>query len=271
MKVLVDADIVAYRCAAVNEKADFPLARWQADQLITRIIEDVNASDWKLFLTSGNNNFRYTVYPEYKANRRDQPKPRHLELLREHLVLDWNAELVDGYEADDAIGIELSTNGGIAASIDKDLLQLPGRHFNFITRSFTDVTETAGMAMFFRQLLIGDPTDNIKGCPGIGKVTTERLLRNIETVDGLYITCLKAYEDAFSGESGRAFEQLNLNAQLIYIWRRENDNWQRLLKPPTDSAKQKVEVMSSSSPKTQNISMESTKVPTTNGIPTDGS
>src|SRR5687767_2271362 len=89
MKVLIDADIVCYRTAAVNEKADFPLARWQADQLITRIIEDVNASDWTLYLTSGNNNFRYTVYPDYKANRRNVPKPRWLEALREHLVLDW--------------------------------------------------------------------------------------------------------------------------------------------------------------------------------------
>lgn len=269
MKVLIDADIVCYRCAAANEKADFPLARWQVDQLITRIIEDVNASDWVLYLGSGNNNFRYTVYPDYKANRRDQPKPRHLEGLREHLVLEWGALLVDGYEADDAIGIasqDPKQDQCIIASIDKDLLQLPGRHYNFVNRTITDVSSSDGQRQFFWQLLVGDPTDNIKGCPGVGKVNAERLLRGLETIEPLYAVCLGAYSDAYEGQHQRAFEELSLNAQLLYIWRTENDNWQRLLKPRTEVTKQEVEVTSLSSPKMPSGYSEST----TEGIP-DGS
>lgn len=267
MKALIDADIVAYRTAAVNEKGDFPLAKWQADQLVARIIEDINASDWTLYLTAGNNNFRYNVYPEYKANRREAPKPRHLEPLREHLVLDWNAELVDGYEADDAIGIA-AVQGTIVASIDKDLLQIPGKHFNFVKRQFTEVSEADGVRQFYTQLLVGDSTDNIRGCPGIGPVNSERLYRGCKSVSEFYEVCSKAYQEVYKDEW---FKYLDLNAQLIYIWRQENDNWQRLLKPHTESQKQEVEVTQSSLPKTVSISTESTTEATPDGFPKDGS
>lgn len=258
---------MCYRTAAVNEKADFPLAKWQADQLISRIIEDTNASDWKLYLTAGLNNFRYLVYPDYKANRRDQIKPKHLESLREHLVLDWDAELVDGFEADDAIGIDATSNT-IIASIDKDLLQIPGKHFNFVKRQFIEVSEMDGLTQFYSQLLIGDSTDNIKGCPGIGKVNSERLYRGCENLSEFYSVCSRAYQDAYKDAW---FKYLDLNAQLIYIWRIEGDNWQRTLNPLKDRPKQEVEVTSQSSPKIKSISTESTTEVTQGGFPPDGS
>src|SRR3990167_2379460 len=142
MIALIDGDIVTYRCAAVCEEAGQGVAKWQADQLLTRILEDVDATDWKIFL-SGDDNFRYKVYPDYKANRRDMVKPKHLELLREHLILDWNATIVNGYEADDALGIGAS-NQSIICSIDKDLLQVPGHHYNFVKREIKQITELDG-------------------------------------------------------------------------------------------------------------------------------
>lgn len=273
MKVLIDGDIVTYRVAAVTEKNDFGLCKWQADQLITRIIEDVNADDWNLYLTSGNNNFRYSVYSEYKANRRDQPKPRHLEALREYLVLDWQAKLVDGYEADDAIGIAsqdpYANSKCVVASIDKDLLQLPGQHYNFVNRTWIEITAEQGWKNFYTQLLVGDSIDNIKGCPGVGKVGANRALQGLQSTEDLY----RAVSQLYESQCGRptAEQTLDLNAQLLYIWRQENDNWQRLLKPPIESIKQEVEVMSSSSPKMPNGFTESIKAgTTTNGSPIDG-
>src|SRR3990167_4316279 len=164
MIALIDGDIVTYRCAAVCEEAGQGVAKWQADQLLTRILEDVDATDWKIFL-SGDDNFRYKVYPDYKANRRDMVKPKHLELLREHLILDWNATIVNGYEADDSLGIEQSRDitKSIICSIDKDLLQIPGHHYNFVKRIIVYVTIVDGWKSFYTQLLTGDATDNIKG------------------------------------------------------------------------------------------------------------
>ena len=269
MKLLLDGDLVCYRCAAVNEKSDFSLARWQADQLISRIIEDTNADDWSLYITGGNNNFRYQVYPDYKANRRDQPKPRHLEALREHLILDWQAFAVDGAEADDAMGVASQEGTDcIIASIDKDLLQLPGRHFNFVNRTIVDVSYEEGWKNFFRQLLIGDPTDNIKGCPGLGKVKTEKLFKGVDSIDALLNVCVQAYKEVYGVEEGA--KQLDLNATLLYIWRIENDQWHRLLNRPTENEKQEGEVTLLSSLKTNLCSTESTTVGTPDGFLTDG-
>lgn len=104
MICLIDADIVAYRCAAVTENEDEGLATWQAGELVNRILADTKSHDWRLFL-SGDNNFRKQLYPDYKKHRELKPKPKHLEAVREYLVTEWGAEICDGYEADDALGI----------------------------------------------------------------------------------------------------------------------------------------------------------------------
>ena len=224
--VWIDSDIVAYRCAAVNENNDAPLALWQADELILRILEDTNASDYKCYL-SGDNNFRYSIYPDYKKHRRDKPKPKHLEAIREHLVLKWNAEICDGYEADDAIGIRMSSDGGICASIDKDMLQIPGTHFNFVRREISEIDEQTGWKNFYLQVLTGDPADYIPGCPGIGKVKAPRILQECQTPLEMYQACIAAYLRAEA-----YLQDMHRNAQLLYIWRREKDQWlPPLLKP----------------------------------------
>ena len=221
--VIVDADIVGYRCACANANADVGLAIWQVDQLLTRILEETEADDWVLYL-SGENNFRYGIYPEYKANRRDQEKPKHLEALREHMVLEWNATVVDGYEADDAIGMKAADHEDhTIASIDKDLKQLPGTHYNFVNRTMDEVSPLQGWYNFYTQLLVGDPTDNIKGCLGIGKVKAEKALRDCLTPRQLYDKCVELYKVAY-GETEWERE-LNMNAQLLYVWRTEGDSW----------------------------------------------
>src|SRR3990167_4841818 len=204
----IDGDIVAYRCAAVNENADLGLAIWQTDQLLNRILEDTNADDWKVYL-SGENNFRYGIFPDYKANRRNQPRPKHLEGLREHMVLDWDATIVDGYEADDALGIDneerrRSGGTGFICSIDKDLLQLPGKHYNFVRREIKEVDEFSGAVQFYSQLLIGDPTDNIRGCPSIGKVRAAKAFIGCNTERQLYDKCCECYALAYSPKLGFA-------------------------------------------------------------------
>ena len=244
MKALIDGDIVCYRCAAVNENADVGLARWQADELITRILEDVNATDWKVYL-SGENNFRYQLYPAYKANRKDKPKPKHLEALREHLLLDWPTEITDGYEADDALGI----NNGIdtvLCSIDKDLWQLPGYHYHFVKREWMEVSNFDGWRNFYLQLLIGDTADNIPGCSGIGKVKAPKILGSCKTEFEMYEACVESYKKSYQSPNhsmlshGDYLEDMHLNAQLLYVWRKTDDRWI----PPLKQQKQNTAIQS---------------------------
>lgn len=227
MLALLDGDILCYRCGWACEHAAEGVAKWQIDQTITRIIEETNASDWKIYL-SGDNNFRYFVFPDYKANRRDMRRPRWLEPLREHLVSEWSASIADGYEADDAIGIEssLSPDDSVVCSIDKDLRQLPTNHYHFVNRTWLHISPLEGWRNFFLQLLTGDATDNIKGCPGIGNVKAERALRDLTSASGFYEAVVEHYYAVYK-ESWS--EELELNATLLYILRKENDSWN----PPT--------------------------------------
>lgn len=104
MIVLVDGDIVCFSCAAYNEQWGLDACLSDVDSLMRRICETTGASSCEAFL-SGADNFRYQIYPEYKANRRDKIKPVYLEAAREYLITTWGAKIVNGYEADDAIGI----------------------------------------------------------------------------------------------------------------------------------------------------------------------
>ncbi len=192
--------------------------------MVNRILADVGATNYKCYL-SGDNNFRYSIYPEYKANRRDKPKPKHLEALREHILVNHPSDVADGIEADDSLGIastDHKSNGVrcIIASLDKDLLQVAGLHYNFVKRDIREIGELEGWKNFYIQLLVGDPADNIPGCTGIGKVKAPRLLDGATDTTALYSKALAAYAKA-----GIATAIMHRNAQLLYIKRAENDEW----------------------------------------------
>lgn len=225
MRIILDGDIIAYRCGAVTEGLDVNLAKWQTNELVKRILAETNATDWQIWL-SGDNNFRYKLYSDYKANRRNMVRPEHLESIREHLVVDSGARITDGYEADDAMGIDSTLNPtSIISSIDKDLLQLPGLHYNFVKREFKEVNEFDGWRNFFSQLLTGDAADNLPGCPNIGKVKAEAALYPCTTRREMYDVCCALYQRAYLKEPNTWQTHLNLQAQLLYIWRKDNDTF----------------------------------------------
>ena len=236
MKALIDGDIVCYRCAAVCEASDVNIAKWQTDELLDRIVKEVEADDFKVYI-NGEDNFRYKLYPDYKANRRDMVKPRHLEALRGHLIKEWDASVVNGMETDDQLGIDQDKGEPdippevfqtVICSIDKDLLQVPGNHFNFVKREWTVVSPFDGWRNFYSQLLIGDATDNISGCPGIGKAKAPKVLEYAETPLEMWNACYKMYLAAYEKNKldlNKVDEDINLNAALLYILREEGDKW----------------------------------------------
>ena len=237
---LIDGDIVAYRCAASAENENKDIAVWRVGDLMQRIMHETESSAFQGFLT-GSNNFRYDIYPEYKAHRKKKPKPQFLEACRESLVINWKCQVTDGIEADDALGIEHQANpGSVLASIDKDLLQLPGRHYNFVKQTWTDIDELQGLRNFYTQLIEGDASDNIPAWDG--KLRTSRPkfvaklidpLYDLFREDQMYEYVADLYQDHWQevnmpGESITwEFDNslLHRNAQLLYIQKKENDKW----------------------------------------------
>jgi DNA polymerase-1 len=214
MKALIDADIVAYRVACTlqeDDAEDFVYAR--AEDLVDQILVNTEATEYRLFLT-GKNNFRYSIYPEYKAHRPTE-KPFWLEKCRQYLIATFNAEVIDGQEADDALGIA-QTQDTIICSIDKDLLMIPGRHYNFVKDEFQEVTNDSGMRHFYMQCLTGDRSDNIKGIEKIGPKKAEKILAGCVTEQELF----NAVRDAYSND-----EEFLMNGRVLWIRRKENEDW----------------------------------------------
>ena len=235
MRALLDGDLYAFRSAASAENEDLGIAIARLEEMIDNTVRETGAQEFSIFL-SGENNFRYRIYPEYKANRPAE-RPIHLADVKKYLVDKYQAIVADGCEADDLLGIEQCANDGtIICSLDKDLRMVPGNHYSFEIRGtsslgkqwtrpaeLTFVNNEEALRHFYMQLLIGDPADNVKGAMGIGKVKAERLLADCQSEKDM----LEVVKDQFATE-----EELIMTARVLWIWRKHNDDilerWQSI-------------------------------------------
>ena len=220
---LLDADIICYRTGFASEDVDEKLCLARVTELVTDIVYfQLKCDDYKAYIT-GKGNFRndIAVTAPYKGNRKDLKRPKHYEAIRKHLI-DLGATQVEGMEADDAIAIEATANGGFIVSIDKDLDQIPGYHYNFVKHEEYFVTEEQGLLNFYKQILTGDRVDNIMGIKGIGPVKADKLLADCKTEKEMFDVCVKAYND--NGEEGvlRTTE----NGKLLWLLRAPNQHYQ---------------------------------------------
>jgi hypothetical protein len=212
---IIDADIICYRVGFASEDVSEEVCLARVTHLVNEIVyEDLKCDDYKAYIT-GKGNYRneLAVTEPYKGNRKDAKRPRHYQAIRAHLQR-LGAELVEGSEADDAVATEATKTGGWIVSIDKDLDQVAGWHYNFVKHEEYYVTEEEGLRNLFTQVLTGDRTDNIIGLKGIGPKKAEKLLQDCKTEREYYDACLKAYD----GNQLRVDENLNL------LWLRREPN-----------------------------------------------
>lgn len=179
----VDGDILAFRIASVCEEEMKQACNDLIDEKINEIVLNTNADNLRIYL-SGENNFRYdvAVSKPYKGNREGLRKPQHLQYCRNYLTLNYKAITVDGYEADDGIASDMVQNGAIHAGQDKDIKQIAGTHYNFVTQETEEVSKNQALLNLYRQVLTGDASDNIGGLPRVGEKTAVRVLESPETV-----------------------------------------------------------------------------------------
>lgn len=215
-------------------------------QTLNSILEETQADSYRIFLT-GEGNFREQIatIAVYKGNRDPDHKPHWYREIKDYLINVWSAEVVDGQEADDAMGIAQGKDywwtyaqgyhqpfGTTICSVDKDMRMIPGWHYNIKTGVKDFVTEEQGLRTFYLQLLMGDSTDNIIGIPGIGKKKAERILEGLTTEEGMYWACFSAYEDAFCNDTEIAPTEMSVedilieNARLLWIRRKPEEMWE---------------------------------------------
>lgn len=219
MLALIDMDLVCYRCAASAEEEDFNIVAYRMNELFDNILAKTNATEFKSFLT-GENNFRKEIYPAYKANR-TQPKPRHLEAARHYAIKELEAESEETLEADDLLGIH-QTKDSIICSLDKDLLQIPGMHFQWgISTSkwskpdtFIEQDEEDALRHFYEQCIKGDPSDNVKGISGLGEVKAKKALHGILEEQAMFDIVKSLYKND---------DDFLMNASCLWILRGDRE------------------------------------------------
>lgn len=214
---LIDGDLVAFRCAATCENETEVILQYRIDDLMTRILDTTGSSNYYVYLT-GKDNFRKVIDPEYKANRKDKEPPKYLQQARDYLTYKWNAIVVQGCEADDAMGIEQCQNPNktVICSLDKDMLMIPGEHYNWHKDIFQVVTQLEGLRHFYKQLLIGDSSDNVKGIHGVGPVKAARIIDPLENESDMLEAVRNLYNDDL-----RLFK----NCNLLWILQDKDELW----------------------------------------------
>lgn len=176
---LLDADSITYIVGwEFKDSDDTEAVQLVTDQFVSQLLAQVQARQYAGFL-SPKKTFRHELNPEYKANRGD-PHPgiaKWKPFINEYLRQNWLFTEWDSHEADDAVAaLQRSMANTIACSPDKDMKQVEGNHFDYKKGIRFYVTPERAMRHWAWQMLVGDATDNLKGCPGIGKVYATRFL-----------------------------------------------------------------------------------------------
>lgn len=221
--VLIDGDIIVYRVGfSCNSGEEWSIAKSRVDRTLQDIIENTDSCMGVGYLTDGKDNFRnkVAVTAPYKGNRIAN-KPPFYDEIRKYLEEYHGFKMEYTQEADDAIGIQHAelTQWNIKepiviASIDKDLLMIPGMHYNIAKKEMSKVSIQQAHTNFWMQVLTGDRTDNIIGLLGIGPVKAAKILERVHACRMQSIAVVNAYQD-------RNNESLYENMELLWI-RRES-------------------------------------------------
>jgi len=237
------------------------LEQWIVDECINRLcqmghqidlaIEDepfliengLNVIFCEYFITYGKNSIRRRLVTDYKKTRRKQPQDKWVNKVRSYLLKSDFAFVHDEWEADDLIhdrALELGQNGCIVISIDKDLKQIPGIHFDFYRKPSKEVdqwgqriqnemkglrivSESEAAYNFWYQMLVGDGSDNVKGVKGIGPAKATKLLSDhfqMQKVFDDYKELIlseyqRVYKDDFESEFSKNYFLLKLGVRDV--------------------------------------------------------
>lgn len=210
-----------YEIVKEKDIAPTPFALQAINLKVQSILEDTKCKDYEIYIT-GTGNFREEVATIllYKGNRDETHKPYHYESIKTYLLDNHNTVIVDGKEADDALGLS-QTEDTVICSIDKDLLMIPGWHYNLNSREMRYINEFEGIRNFYIQLLTGDSTDNIPGLSGIGNKRASKILDDAETEEEMFQRCKSLYE------KHEKLNQMHEIGTLLWIQQKERLTWNK--------------------------------------------
>jgi len=215
MKVICDADSISFllgwsfKTQNLDQSPEsYTKAIQITDQFISDILVGAKATEYMGFLGGVHPTFRHLSNHEYKANR-GLTKPdwynQWAGLVNLRLKNYWKFNYIEGIEAEDAVSMiahHYNYKDTVIAHIDKDLMQIPGLHYNYSTQEANLVSSTEAARSLYKQVLMGDTTDNLPGIPGIGKKKALVILSNGNNSTDFMMLALDAFIKHFGEREG---------------------------------------------------------------------
>ncbi|MEG1644155.1 MAG: DNA polymerase I [Bacteroidales bacterium] len=214
---LLDAYALIYRAyyafiknPRINSKGVNTSAIYGFVNTLEELLRKENPSHIAVAFDPAGPTFRHELFDAYKAQREETP-----EVIREsvpiikEIIKGYNIPILEvpGYEADDVIGTiaKLAEKHGYDTYMmtpDKDFGQLVSNHIfvykpkfggnDFEIRGVEEVKQKYEIERPEQVIdilgLMGDVSDNIPGCPGVGEKTAIKLLMEFGSIDNLLLS-----------------------------------------------------------------------------------
>ena len=206
-----DLDIEEIETRIIPEPIEFCLST--VKRMVKNIV-DKSGSETYTIILSGKDNFRVdvaTIQP-YKGNR-VAAKPIHYEAIRTYISTVLNSITVEGEEADDYLSYRMVSHNETCATIDKDLRNTSGWHYNWNHDMVEYVPLREANQNFWKQMLTGDATDNIAG---LYKLTGSKCSAALKAEIDNCLT-YREMQDAVVDAYARAFEKLANKMEVPYV------------------------------------------------------
>ncbi|MCH5584380.1 DNA polymerase I [Shimazuella sp. AN120528] len=219
--MLIDGNSILYRAFFAlpllsNSSGIHTNAAYGFAMMLVKMLEEEKPTHVLVAFDAGKMTFRHKDYEAYKGKRDKTPGELSEQVPLVQEILDAFAIQTyqqNGFEADDIIGTlavqaEKEKINTLIVSGDKDLFQLIADHVTVLhtKKGVTEIDRYDEAALHERyglrpdqivdlKGLMGDPSDNIPGIPGVGEKTALKLLAKYPTVEEII-----AHPEAYSGK-----------------------------------------------------------------------
>ncbi len=251
--VLIDGNAILHRAyhalpPLTTRSGELVNAVYGFASMLFRIFSELHPKYLVVSFDTAAPNFRHAEFIGYKANRPRMDSELVGQIERVHeLVRVFNIPIfeVDGYEADDVIGTiatqlskfkvqssKCKVDEIIIVTGDKDLMQLVDENIKLymptkglsegIIVGGSEVKEKMGIPpekIVDYKGLVGDPSDNYPGVPGIGPKTAIELLNKFGSVEGVYTKMSKG-DEGFGGFGESVIKKLAEGAESAVLSKR---------------------------------------------------
>ena len=233
--LLIDAYALIYRSyyalirsPRINSKGFNTSAIFGFVNILEDVLKKENPSHVAVAFDPKGPTFRHEAFEQYKAQREETPEVirQSVPIIRD-IIEAYNIPILEvpGYEADDVIGTisKQAAQKGFTVYMmtpDKDYGQLVGDNIYMYRPKHGGGYDIMGVPEVLAKFnlssteqvidllgLMGDSSDNIPGCPGVGEKTAQKLLADFGSIDNLL-----ANTDKLKGAQKKKVEE---NAEQI--------------------------------------------------------